>query len=599
MTLTQLAPPYPIFTDKSGAPLDNGYLYFGAANLNPETNPITVYYDRALTQPASQPLRTSNGYVMRNGSPAIIYANSQFSVTVRDKNRAMVIYSPVGYGIVPGTSASSTDQITYNQGSTGSVSRVLTARLQDYVSVKDFGVVGDGVTNDAATLSAITTFPAAFPPGTYKVDSDVKGLGKQFSGFGGVKFLGAGRVQTSTVLGIGALANGTGFDTATPTLTDKNVAIGTRAMFNSTTAYHCVAVGDEALYSQTTGSQNTAIGLNSQYYLTTGDGNTSVGVSSLRDNITGINNTAVGRSAGFSVLGNYNTLMGRNCAWQKTAGNDDVLVGANIMWNTSTGGLGLNTAVGHQAYYSATTPKSNVGIGWYAGFGVTTGQQQVLIGAETGFADAPTGQVAVGYQALKNGTGLYNVAMGSTALVSLTTGYSHTAVGYQAGFSSTTGYYNTYFGYRAGRATITSTGNTYIGADAGWRATGETNTVVGSNSFSASSTATASTIVGRMAGLVLASGNGNTFIGEQAGNLQTAGSNNILIGQSTNAPSATGSDQVVISTGKVGMWLGITGTPEGVITAAVGSIATRADGGASTTFYVKQSGSGNTGWVAK
>ncbi len=43
----------------------------------------------------------------------------------------------------------------------------------------------------------------------------------------------------------------------------------------------------------------------------------------------------------------------------------------------------------------------------------------------------------------------------------------------------------------------------------------------------------------------------------------------------------------------------ITGSPEGVVTAPVGSIVTRADGGANTTLYVKESGSGNTGWVAK
>jgi len=40
-------------------------------------------------------------------------------------------------------------------------------------------------------------------------------------------------------------------------------------------------------------------------------------------------------------------------------------------------------------------------------------------------------------------------------------------------------------------------------------------------------------------------------------------------------------------------------TPEGAITAPVGSIALRGNGGAGTTLYVKESGTGNTGWVAK
>lgn len=42
-----------------------------------------------------------------------------------------------------------------------------------------------------------------------------------------------------------------------------------------------------------------------------------------------------------------------------------------------------------------------------------------------------------------------------------------------------------------------------------------------------------------------------------------------------------------------------TGSPEGVVTATVGKLYTRDDGGAGTTLYVKESGAGNTGWVAK
>lgn len=42
-----------------------------------------------------------------------------------------------------------------------------------------------------------------------------------------------------------------------------------------------------------------------------------------------------------------------------------------------------------------------------------------------------------------------------------------------------------------------------------------------------------------------------------------------------------------------------TGDPEGQVTAPVGATCVRTDGGAGTTWNVKESGSGNTGWVAK
>ncbi len=42
-----------------------------------------------------------------------------------------------------------------------------------------------------------------------------------------------------------------------------------------------------------------------------------------------------------------------------------------------------------------------------------------------------------------------------------------------------------------------------------------------------------------------------------------------------------------------------TGSPEGAVTAPVGSLYLRTDGGSSTTLYIKESGTGNTGWMAK
>jgi hypothetical protein len=110
MALTQVTGPYPIFTDLDGTPLDDGYLYIGDVNDDPETNPIQVFWDANLTIPASQPIRTNNGYAYRNGTPALIYTTGQFSITIRNKREEFVLYSPVGYGFDPGAVSASVVQ---------------------------------------------------------------------------------------------------------------------------------------------------------------------------------------------------------------------------------------------------------------------------------------------------------------------------------------------------------------------------------------------------------------------------------------------------------------------------------------------------------
>lgn len=72
---------------------------------------------------------------------------------------------------------------------------------------------------------------------------------------------------------------------------------------------------------------------------------------------------------------------------------------------------------------------------------------------------------------------------------------------------------------------------------------------------------------------------------------------------STNSGGAIGFE-VIAANGGVKLnngpvWKSGTGSPEGVVTAPVGSFYSRTDGGAATSFYVKESGASNTGWVAK
>jgi hypothetical protein len=77
----------------------------------------------------------------------------------------------------------------------------------------------------------------------------------------------------------------------------------------------------------------------------------------------------------------------------------------------------------------------------------------------------------------------------------------------------------------------------------------------------------------------------NRFFNQSFDNFQILSNGHIKRGAGSAAPA-------------VGILFG-SGTPEGNVTAAVGSLYQRTDGGAGTSLYVKESGSGNTGWVAK
>jgi len=93
MSALSIQPPYPAFAGTDGLPLENGYIWIGTVNLNPQVNPIAVYWDAALTIPAAQPIRTLNGYPMYQGTPSRFYAASDYSILVQNSKGSLVYTS--------------------------------------------------------------------------------------------------------------------------------------------------------------------------------------------------------------------------------------------------------------------------------------------------------------------------------------------------------------------------------------------------------------------------------------------------------------------------------------------------------------------------
>lgn len=92
MTALTVENPLPTFTDTAGQPLQAGYVYLGTVNQDPRSSPVSAFFDQAMTIPASLPLRTTAGYVWRNGAPARVWTNGDCSMLVLDSLGRQVFY---------------------------------------------------------------------------------------------------------------------------------------------------------------------------------------------------------------------------------------------------------------------------------------------------------------------------------------------------------------------------------------------------------------------------------------------------------------------------------------------------------------------------
>jgi trimeric autotransporter adhesin len=190
------------------------------------------------------------------------------------------------------------------------------------------------------------------------------------------------------------------------------------------------------------------------------------------------------------------------------------------------------------------TGTNNVALGNTALDSITSGDSNVAIGTNA-------------MTALTEGT--ESVAVGALSLATVTTDNFNTGVGYATLNANTTGTSGTAIGRKALTANTTGDNNTAVGAlslDANTE--GATNTAVGYQSLSANTTASQNTAVGSSAMAVNTTGANNTALGHAALDANTTASNNTAIGKSSLDANTTGAENTAV--GKSSMAVNTTGS---------------------------------------
>lgn len=333
----------------------------------------------------------------------------------------------------------------------GAISRTQHDKNSEFITAKDFGAFGDGITLDDEAFIRIEVALA-------DMYVDLNGLTYYVSSvFTGNKY-GNGYFKRSDGAIVPALYNPTELragryiisvgqealnsipESPVGSMATNLIAIGRRAMFNAVNIKNNYAIGYQALYKIQSGVYNTAFGFESLFNnngngdSTTGSRNAAFGDNTMRFNTTGYNNSAFGRNAGqTNVTGNNNIHVGVSSG----AGdcpvdlNGDIIntfpvdksncvgIGTSTLFYTSSSG---HAAVGSESLHYLKHGLNNTAFGYLAGknleFNVSpTGKEMVA-------------ESVVGTYTISNGVIIitqssHGLSSGDTVKIQFTSGVLH------------------------------------------------------------------------------------------------------------------------------------------------------------------------------
>lgn len=177
------------FFDANGHPLAGGKLYSYSAGT---TTPLVTYTDQAGTSANTNPV-----ILDARGEASVWLGTGPYKLrltTATDVDIWTVddIYSEGALSMQELLSSAGSSLVGFIQSGTGATYRTVQSKLRDIVSVKDFGAVGDGVTDATTAIQAALNSGATkvyVPAGTYRVGILYVNSNQEFFGDGAASVL--------------------------------------------------------------------------------------------------------------------------------------------------------------------------------------------------------------------------------------------------------------------------------------------------------------------------------------------------------------------------------------------------------------------------
>jgi len=474
--------------------------------------------------------------------------------------------------------SSGSSLVGFLQSGVSAVARTAQAKFRDTVSVMDFGAMGDGTTDDTAAIQAAINsgYSLVFPAGTYKCANLTQSTNFQrFYAYGQVNLSKNANGTLLTSSGTYVEFNGLQF-LGTGYTGDNIVCSGNNPRF-----LNCSSYGTSGRALKATGSHVQIIGTCGIYATTDA---TATGY----DIEIGVSGTATLYHELYGVYSSQSTggiLLTDTGSHHIVGGQFGKLT---IASGTAPAGSNGGMTVGARILGDVTVNLAN---------SVFSGNQfstlTITLGTGTSQHSLDSSNNLVNTTIVNNGNA------NSPVVKSIGTG-SPSGIVLQYGsdsFNSTVRYADNAIYHEDASLVLPNNKSLRFFDTTGTEYAGVLLSSTDDWTFGANNGANFTNISSGTVG-IFAVVAGTNIVQFYSSGLRPSTDNTLSNGTSTLRWSQTYSTNFRPGAGTA-TWTSGAGTPEASVTATVGSLYTRTDGGAATTLYVKETGSGNTGWVAK